>query len=285
MKKSLTRFLLPILAALIAFVLIAVFLAGLRREEPTVVAKRYIEAGTLVTADTVDTLFEVKLVHPSALLPGAIDDLQLLVDQTLQVPRLPGDQVTTDMVGSTGASSIAAGLLPDHRAIAIDVSRATGALGVIRRGDLVDVIATVDLAGVAGRGGAAVSAVVIRGARVLVVPQTFRYTEAPVTSEDEEAMLPGGSTSSTSQTAQRNTILLDVPLSEVELTAGYTDTLTGEWVDPVMVSPVALLALFNENATLHLVVRPVNATDVAVPPVDLQKLLDALLPATPEEGR
>lgn len=263
-KKAGTRFLLVVLLAVLAAFLTMVFLARARAETSVVVAAGYIEAGTRLD----ESLLEVKRIHPGAALPGAVKDPAQLAGKVLQVQRMPGDQVTLDMVGDTGGSAIAAGLAPDHRAIAINVTRATGVLGVLRTGDLVDVVATVD----AGLGAGSVSAVVVRGARVLVVPQAFRYQEAPVTGE-KAGLLPA---ETTTRQSEQNTVVLDVPITPIAVTLGYTDTVTHQFVPPVEMSPVELLALLNARATLHLVLRPPEAVDAMTPPATLQKLLEAL---------
>ncbi len=269
-KKGTSRFLLVIGLAVVAFVLTALFLSSLNKQVPVVVSTTYLEAGSVLTAD----VLEVKNVHPSAVLPNAAQDPAALVGKILQVQRVVGDQVTAEMVGNTGGSAIAAGLAPDHRAIAVDVTRATGVLGVLRAGDLVDVVATVDSGGVGA--GSSVTAVVVRGARVLVVPQAFRYQEAPVTEHNLEGVLPAGQTDS--RQSEQNTVVLDVLLAPLAITAGYTDTLTGQFVPPQELSPVELLAMLNAKATLHLVLRPPDAQDVAVAPLDLAALLAILKP-------
>lgn len=271
-KKGTSRFLLVIGLAVVASVLTALFLSSLNKQVPVVVSTTYLEAGSVLTAD----VLEVKNVHPAAVLPNAAQDPAALVGQILQVQRVAGDQVTTTMVGATGGSAIAAGLAPDHRAIAVDVTRATGVLGVLRAGDLVDVVATVDSGGVGA--GSSVTAVVVRGARVLVVPQAFRYQEAPVTENNPEGVLPAGQTDS--RQSEQNTVVLDVLLAPLAITAGYTDTATGQFVPPQELSPVELLAMLNAKATLHLVLRPPDARDVAVSPLDLAALLQTLVPPT-----
>jgi Flp pilus assembly protein CpaB len=257
------------LGVLICF-LVMVFLARARQTVGVVVAARYLEAGTVLTADVLD----VAQVHPSSLLPGAVEDPELLDGLIVQVQRVPGDQVTLDMAGETGGSVIAAGLLPEHRAVAVDVDRASGAAGTLRPGDRVDVVATIDLGGVGGR-GAALTFVAVRDVRVLVVPQEFRYMEAPAGEDGSGGTIPGGIAGSP-QAQQRNVVVLDVPLAEIEITGGYTDTISNEWVEPLLASPAELLPLLNEKATLHLVLRAPDARDVAVTPVDLVRLLDAL---------
>lgn len=269
-KKGTSRFLLVIGLAVVAFALTALFLSSLNKQVPVVVSTTYLEAGSVLTA----SVLEVRNVHPSAVLPSAAQDPAELIGQILQVQRVAGDQITTAMVGRTGGSAIASGLAPDHRAIAVDVTRATGVLGVLRAGDLVDVVATVDGGGVGT--GSSVTAVVVRGARVLVVPQAFRYQEAPVTADNPAGMLPADQANS--RQSEQNTVVLDVLLAPLTITAGYTDTLTGQFVPPQELSPVELLAMLNARATLHLVLRPPDAQDVAVAPLDLAALLAVLKP-------
>jgi hypothetical protein len=112
---------------------------------------------------------------------------------------------------------------------------------------------------------------------VLVVPQAFRYQEAPVTANNPEGVLPADHTDS--RQSEQNTVVLDVLLTPLAITAGYTDTVTGQFVPPQELSPVELLAMLNAKATLLLVLRPPDAQDVAVAPLDLAALLKTLVPS------
>ena len=86
-----------------------------------------------------------------------------------------------------------------------------------------------------------VASITIKGLRVLVVPQSFRYEELPKTSGEAELF----ASARTSQAAQSGSvILLEVPLAPVQIAPGLS------------VSPAELLALLNKVATIHLVLEP-----------------------------
>src|SRR5258707_2586918 len=132
--------LIPVLLiAALAGGLTLVFLLSLRANSRVVVANRPIAVGARL-ADGDST---VKMVRSADKLPHAIDAVQNAVGQVISVQRLPGDQITADMLGSEAFSAIAAGLPPDHRAVAIKVTRSSGLDGIIRPGDFVTLIAVV----------------------------------------------------------------------------------------------------------------------------------------------
>ncbi len=292
MKKSLLIILgLAVLAGGLTISLLTFYV------QPTtvVVAGFDLAAGTRLTAD----LLEENRVPKGAVPEGAFTSLEQAVGLVLTADRVSGDAITAYVAGdSTATAGIPAQLSPDHVAIAVDVDQATGLAGIVRAGQRVTVIAILDpqaiqqdLGGQSlpvslpaetayerGSSGtptptpaptatpqpplSPVASITIKGLRVLVVPQSFRYEELPTTSGEAELF----ANARTSQVAQSGSvILLEAPLAPVQIASGY------------QVSPAELLALLNQVATIHLVLEPSAGLEIetaTLEPVDLAKLYE-----------
>ena len=203
---------------------------------------------------------------------------------------------------SEAAAGIPAQLSPDHVAIAVNVDQATGLAGIVRNGQRVAVIAILDPQEIQLEIGnktipgylpndtgvpvdqeietplqststpsptstpqpplSPVASITIKGLRVLVVPQSFRYEELPSTFGEAELF----ASARTSQIAQSGSVvLLEAPLAPVPIANGY------------QVSPAELLALLNEVAIIHLALEPSDGLSIeaaSLEPVDLANLYE-----------
>jgi Flp pilus assembly protein CpaB len=274
-----------VLGALIFFA-VSMFVAGLANDQEVVVAKVPISAGTRLTA----SLLEVKRINASAALPNGFTTVKELDGQLLVSARMPGDQITQAMVGDKAISTIAASLQPGKAAIAIKVDQATGLAGIVRVGDLVGVVGIVtaqdlDLPDVrtstavvtpvaiavspvltgtvratpTPRAPLGASArIALNDLRVLVVPQSFRYEEtAPSSSGDTFS-----TARSTAGQQTSSVIVLEVPLTPIEITPGY------------IASPAELLAMLNSKGKLHLYLQSTTkGQPVITKGVDAQELM------------
>lgn len=193
---------------------------------------------------------------------------------------------------------IPAHLDPGTVAIGVHVNLASGLGGALREGDTVSVIAVLDPRELGGNLNSAPIAQVpvsltnslevtatatpqpettaarltISGLKVLLVPQSFRYEEVPT---DKTGQLSPVRSSTGAQ--QNNVVLLAAPLAPIEVVPGVT------------MSPVELLALLDERATIHLALEPREgldrtATTIGVQLADVYDLLINRVPvaATPE---
>lgn len=140
MKLKFPSILPVVLIAALAGGLSLFFLLSLRADTQVVVAARPIGVGARLSAQDLT----VKQVRSADALPNSLKSVEEAVGQVISVQRLAGDQVTTDMLGSQALSAIAVGLAPDHRAVAVTVSRSAGLAGIVRPGDLVTLIAVVE---------------------------------------------------------------------------------------------------------------------------------------------
>lgn len=284
--------LLPvILIAVIAAGLTLFFLSSLRADTNIVVAARPIGIGARLAAE------DVKLVaiRSSDALPNSLTKVEDAIGQVISVQRLGGDQISKDMLGNSAISAIASALKPDHRAVAVTVTRSGGLAGILRPGDNVTVIGviepeasanalaspfeltpTVGAPTLAAPQGVVLaitptatsvkpvtpfSRITATGLKVLLVPQSFRYQE--VTTTDSA----GYAQAQTSQVGQASgVIILDVPATPVTVTGAN---------GPLTMSLPELLALLDTNATIYLALEPATSASVfRAPGIAIEQLVD-----------
>jgi len=116
---------------------------------PVVVASQGIPAGTRVTED----MLTLKSISSDAILPDVFQKTKDVVGQVTRVPLVSGEQVLPSKVTPTGAAIAnvdnppLAYVVPEGmRAVSVEVSSVIGASGLIRPGDYVDVILTIEAA-------------------------------------------------------------------------------------------------------------------------------------------
>jgi len=301
MKKGASFYIIIGVAVLLGLAVTS-FFGGLTRTEKVVVAAHALPVGARLYPDDL----EVREIHASAVLPGAFHDPAEALGQLLNVPRLPGEQITADVVGSRAVNAIATTLDPDWRAVGVHVSRAQGVAGVLRPGDSVEVVGIIDTGvlgtylGFSGEEEEAppdpgvLARVVIHDARVVLVPQSFRYQELPETGEEELSLVQAAAAST-----DEGDVVLAVPVTPITFTLGTTETqeaeakATGvvglydtEPVTPtvVAVSPVELLALLNSRGEIHLALEPVEREVVETPGLALRDLVLWLTPRREKGG-
>jgi pilus assembly protein CpaB len=116
---------------------------------PVVVAAQDIPAGTRIEADMV----RLRSIPQSAVLSGAFQDTQEVIGKVTQVPLVAGEQVIQSKVtggelalAQFGDNPPLSLLIPEGmRAVSVQVSSVVGAGGLIRPGDFVDVILSVEV--------------------------------------------------------------------------------------------------------------------------------------------
>ncbi len=285
------RSLIVILAIGIAiFVFVSMFFASLANTQSVVVAKVPLSAGTRLTAE----LLEVKQVNASDAEAGAFTTIDDVKGQLLVSARMPGDQITQQMVGDKAISAVAASLPAGQVAIAVKVTQDTGLAGIVRVGDKVGAVgivsaqdlgiqqsafnstaafmATPTANGVVAAPGlahatptpstpnGATARIVLHNLPVLVVPQSFRYEETAPAGASTDTFTTARTTASQQQ---NSVIVIAAPVAPTEIAPGYA------------VSPVELLALLNAKGTLHFFLEP-TAQGAPQPTggIDPQDLLD-----------
>jgi len=164
-----------------------------------VVATQDIPAGTRVTEGMVDR----KSISAEAVLAGVFTNKKDVVGQVTRVPLVNGEQVIPSKVTATGAAIAdvedppLAYVIPEgKRAVSVEVSSQIGVSGLIRPGDYVDVILTIQVRGGGGTGESAntdqITRTILQNVQVLSVDQ-----DIAIPSQDTEgAPSVGGSADS-----------------------------------------------------------------------------------------
>lgn len=290
MKRAKSSLLIIALLALATFVLVAGVLTAAQKKAPVIVAAHALETGTKLGPNDV----EVRHIHASSVLEGAFKTPEEVIGGVITVQRLPGDQVTADMVGDAAQNALAQGLDPDHRAVAVHVDRASGLAGLLRPGDTVSAIAIVDPSTWLGTGPTAPgmgvqntgagAKVMLTGLKVLFVPWEFRYRELN-TVEDDAGMAPVMATSSG---REDGVVVLSAPLAPITVTWALTPTPSATQSHPSITDTARVTATVGLTDTNTMVdpseieaaiaasdnINHTNPT-VRVSPVELLALLDA----------
>jgi Flp pilus assembly protein CpaB len=259
---------IPIILAVAIGVMVIVLLNGVVRPVSVVVAKAPLAPGTRLTAD----MLELRTIPAQAKPRDSFERVEDLQDRVLAVGRAPGDYIVASVLGESAQAGIPASLQTDHLAVAVNVDLATGIAGLLREGQTVtligllspDVLQNLSISPMPvnlpfnleptqlepGRPTptptptptpappvAPLARIAISGLKVLMVPQSFRYEELPPGST-EELLFASARTVSSAQ--QGNVVVLDVPVTPVEVAPG------------LMVNPTTLIVALNRYGSLYL---------------------------------
>ncbi len=224
---------------------------------PVVVASLNIPGGTRITEGMVET----KDIAVDAVLAGAFQDTEIVIGQVARVPFVAGEQVIPTKVTATGAAIAdvenppLAYVIPEgKRAVAVQVSNVIGASGLIRPGDYVDVILTVQIEVDSGDGVTSgskdqIAQTILQNVLVLSVDQDVTRT---VVSEGDEAPVVGEGTEVNSEAT---TVTLAV-------SPAHGEVLT---VAEACATPRLALALRGFGDSIPVASRTVWAEDGAAP--------------------
>jgi len=264
--------------ALVTFALVAGVLSAAQKKAPVVVAARALEAGTKLSLADV----EVVQVHAGAVLEGAFETVEDVTGLVITVQRMPGDQVTADMVGDAAQNALAQALAPDHRAVAIHVDQASGLAGLLRPGDHVSAIGIIDPSPLGGMGyqraTGAESKVMLTGLKVLFVPYEFRYRE--LNPQDSGNLMSPVMASSGDR--EKGVIVLSVPVTPITVAWHVSNAVPAESKTAKSTTPkVGASGTTTETVLTSgpIATGPEPAADpnptVRVSPVELLTLLDS----------
>lgn len=234
-------------AAVVAAVAVAVFVSGLWRDhrfqgQPVfvVVAVRNIPPQTEILASDV----ELQSVPRRYLQPAAIQQAEQAVGRIAATAIPQGSQVTLATTLSPGAKNGIAGTLPaGRRAVSIAVDEVNGVAGLVRPGNFVDCLFTVDFGDDAGS----------RFTTLTLLEQV------PVIAVNRNIFPPA----------------VQPPGLKEKSAGAPTSDDTGRQMVTVAVSPsdAATLMLAQESGRVHLALRPQDdAATANVGPVTLDKL-------------
>ena len=183
---------MALVLALVAAVLTAVYLSQAKEDtgggsfsgvvRPVVVAAQDIPARTRIDASMVT----LKEIPEGVLLAGGFENVEDVVGQVTQVPIMTGEQVVVSKVSTSefplaqfGENPpLALVVQPGLRAVSVEVSSLVGAGGLIRPGDFVDVILSVEVQGRGGEEGRnQLARTILQNVQVLAIDQDVAQPE------------------------------------------------------------------------------------------------------------
>ncbi len=187
-----TILLLALFLGLVSAVLVYVYLSQAGGEEKTaasgdtkavLVAKSDIPAATRITADMV----EMRQISADAVHPDSFSSTEGVVGNMARYPIAAGEQVLSDRV-ATGSTGLLEGeelslpyIVPEgKRAVSVRISDLIGAGGLLRPGDYVDVVLTVEL-----QYGDQIGRIVLQNMEVLALDQEMENV-APESAGSEQ---------------------------------------------------------------------------------------------------
>jgi Flp pilus assembly protein CpaB len=137
-----TRYLLLALAAaLLAGIFVHIYLSGVARRVPVVVAARDFEAYSVLDAHLVRTV----LLPASAVHPASVSRAADAVGKTSLVPRRQGEQIlASSLVSGDDPGEYRAGLRPEERALCLPAEVVLGGWLGVAPGDYVDLTVVLD---------------------------------------------------------------------------------------------------------------------------------------------
>ena len=182
--------------ALALAVFLVAFLAIQARQEDTLEA--IVSARKLPARHTLTSSDLVLEARPEGSLPeGAVTHIELLIGETLSMPRSQGDLITHEHLGGEHID-----LNEDERAVAIEVTNSGGLAGLLKPGDQVGVTAVLD----ASEGSYA--KVIAEGLRVLYVSPEFLAVDPlayqQLTDPEDEGGIGIGSSSTSGTVPDRD---------------------------------------------------------------------------------
>ena len=148
---------------------------------PALVASGHIASGARLDK----TMVELKQSPRAFIQPGALTTVAISEGQVALAPFAPGEQILANKLTTTGVA-LALAVPPGKRAVTIAVDPASSVAGLLKPGDLVDVLATVE------EGGSLRTFALIQASPVLAIGKLF----GPQAAAPEGAFLasPSGDT-------------------------------------------------------------------------------------------
>jgi pilus assembly protein CpaB len=191
--------LLALFLGLVSALLVYVYLSQAGEEKTVasgatkavVVAKSNIPVATRITADMV----EMRQISEDAVHPDSFSSTEGIVGNIARYPITAGEQVLSDRVAA-GSSALPEGeelslpyIVPEgKRAVSVGVSDLIGAGGLLRPGDYVDVILTVEL-----QSGDEIGRIVLQNLEVLALDQEMDKVAPEVEGDEQTRVASAGS--------------------------------------------------------------------------------------------
>ncbi len=257
---------IPILLAVIAFVVVIVILRPAPSLEVLVAARDLVSGHVIESEDVTLERIPKELVPPSAYFQASD-----AVGKTLSMNRTQGDLILPVHLGEAVA------LQPDERAIAVNVVDATGLAGLLREGDRVGLTVTLVVQG-AGEMGA-FSKVAVENLRVLYLSPEFRASDPMYALSTPDPLSAGGVNSSR---AREGAVVLAVPVEAQAVAYDLTSLDPNSAIQTRAVNALELLSAVgtSENAQVSLYLMPADASPFTSSGLWLPDLIVRLTPTS-----
>jgi len=257
---------IPIALAVIAFVVVLIFLSPPAQVKVAVAADELSMGHVLAAEDMLIKSF------PKDLMPSDIvTDPAIVMGKTILVNRSKGDILRMSSIGEGVIS-----LQPDERAVAITVDNASGLAGLLRPGDRVGVSAIIIVRDVEGEG--TFSKTTIENLRVLYLSPEFKANDP----EDvEEAQQSASGIVTITNRKEQGVVLLAVPVTSETIVYDFSRSTPQLETKVKVVNVVELLTALEaaDNATLSLYLMPHDPVDMVTSGLWLPELV--ILPYEP----
>ena len=230
---------LGILAALAAAVLVRAFTAPGRRtasQQPTAETQVLVAVQALPAMTVVESLAVVARKVPVASAPkGALKDPVQVVGKVLIMPVVAGEAFTEASFAREGAGVNLATALPSgKRAVSVTLNDATGMVGLLYPGSVVDVMVSMQAGSRVGGAGETINRLLVQGVQVLAVGQES------VASEPTKSA--AGGTVSTKGDQRMVTLLVEPKQAQLLQLAAQKGSIGLAMRNPLDKAPVSLQA-------------------------------------------
>ncbi|SMB94885.1 pilus assembly protein CpaB [Thermanaeromonas toyohensis ToBE] len=202
--------------------------------QPVVVAKERIPARTPITA----SMLEIKYLPPGYLSGHFLTETREALGKITRTEILQGEILRQEklVTGKEATNELAFLVTPGKRAVTIAVNDVSGLAGLLRPGDRVDILATLEVSPGPGQDKVSTTSLVVQNVEVLSVDQSLENTPSSL-----EGKKQGG---------QRNITLLVTP------------------------KQAQSLVLSSEKGSLRLLLRsPSDREPIYLPPLKIYELL------------
>lgn len=257
---------IPILLAIVTFVVVLFFLAPPAQVKVAVAANDLL-MGHVLTANDI----EIKS-YPKEVIPDdVVTDPAGVIGLTMLISRPKGDILRTSSIGVQSIS-----LKPDERAVAITVDNASGMAGLLRAGDMVGISAIIAVQNYDQSG--TYSKIAIENLRVLYLSPEFKAIDPNSVNTLEKGT--GGSVT-VKERKSSGEVILAVSINASTIVYDFSEVEPSLGTKKRVVNAVELLTSLDaaDNAKLYLYLMPQDAEDMVTSGLFLPDLV--ILPYKP----
>lgn len=257
---------IPIVLAVIAFLVVLVLLTPPAQVKVVVAAKDLVMGHVLIAEDMIIRSYPKEVIPQDVVTdPASVAGLTMLIN------RSQGDMLRKS---SIGVESLA--LQSNERAVAINVDNASGFAGLLRAGDKVGISAIITVRNQSSDG--TYSKVTIENLRVLYISPEFKAIDPSAVNE-----VPKGKSGTVVMTERKESgvVVLAVSITDSTIVYDFSKVEPALGTKSKVVNAVELLTSLDaaDNAMLYLYLMPLNAKPMTTSGLWLPELV--ILPYKP----